>query len=310
MAKVPPDSSRNPREGGRRSLRELMEKGNGAGAAFRAAQRQPEDEAWEEKPAQAEDLEAPSAEENASILAAVRRDQPPKMTEEEAVAAADLRDENERLRGIVSELRQLLDETTAKGQDDGGWSEQEKEYEAMLEDKSETIRTLHVEIQELEGQLSGEGGGDSAPSEQQPSFSDADLSALSDDLERERIAMQQQEKQLESDRMQLREDEDSMMRQMREMELQMAKERAELARQRNELQRLHSEIRHELELAQRDAAVNERLKLLRRNQPPEDKDDAPVKPTKKSSQGTKPKKPEPGKGGSGLLGRLFGRDKK
>ena len=56
----------------------------------------------------------------------------------------------------------------------------------------------------------------------------------------------------------------AMMRQMREMELQMAKERAELARQRNDLQRLHSEIRHELELAQRDAAVNERLRLLQR----------------------------------------------
>jgi hypothetical protein len=55
-----------------------------------------------------------------------------------------------------------------------------------------------------------------------------------------------------------------MMTQMREMEVLMAKERAELARQRNELQRLHSEIRHEIEVAQRDGLLNERLKTLQR----------------------------------------------
>ena len=54
------------------------------------------------------------------------------------------------------------------------------------------------------------------------------------------------------------------MKQMREMEVQMSRERAEIARQRNEIQRLHSEIRHELELATRDATLRERLLPLQR----------------------------------------------
>ncbi len=299
MANVPPDASRNPGDGGRRSLRDLMEKGGG----LRAAPRPSDDDPWGDKPSESDELESTSAEENARMLAAYQQEQAPEMTEEEIAAAAELREENDRLRGIITEMKQLLEETTSKGgQEDEGWSEREKEYEAMLEDKSETIRTLNVQIQELEAQLSGDS---SSAAPEQPAISDADLSALSDELERERIAMQQQGRQLEADRMQLREDEESMMRQMREMELQMAKERAELARQRNELQRLHSEIRHELELAQRDAAVNERLKLLRRGQNTEEEQEekGSAKPTKKSAQGTK-KKPE---GGGGLFGRLFGK---
>ena len=102
--------------------------------------------------------------------------------------------------------------------------------------------------------------------------------------------------------------------------MQMAKERAELARQRNELQRLHSEIRHELEVAQRDAGVNERLSLLRRrsqevapaDQPARGKGssgDVPATPKKKSISGPVPPKKKKGSDSGGLFGRFFNRDK-
>ncbi len=47
------------------------------------------------------------------------------------------------------------------------------------------------------------------------------------------------------------------------MEVQMARERAELARQRNDLSRLLEEIRHELQRADRDRVLTERLVHLR-----------------------------------------------
>ncbi len=119
--------------------------------------------------------------------------------------------------------------------------------------------------------------------------------------------MEQDRRQLEDERRQLREDEDAMTVQMREMERQMAKERAELARQRNELQRLHSEIRHELEVAQRDAGLNERLRSLQRrfgegrgSGPDAGAEEAPpAKPQK----GVPPSK----KKDSGIFGRFFGK---
>ena len=214
-----------------------------------------------------------------------------------------LKEENDHLRQIIGELRQMLEESAAKGGGGGGQSfdEREKEYEAMLEEKSEVIRTLHVRIQKLEKSAT-----DAPPAPATPVQSD--LLALSDELERERCQIEQERRQLEADRIQLRDDEEAMMRQMREMELQMAKERAELARQRNELQRLHSEIRHELEVAQRDAAVNERLKVLQRRHkevvegPSSPPSDAPKKQPPSSQA---PKK----EGGGSIIKRWFGGDK-
>jgi hypothetical protein len=76
--------------------------------------------------------------------------------------------------------------------------------------------------------------------------------------------LQQERRVLEQETEQLKEDEAALMQQMREMEVGMSRERAELARQRNELQRLHADIRHELELAARDATLRERLIPLQR----------------------------------------------
>ena len=206
-----------------------------------------------------------------------------------------LKEENESLRGIVAELRQMLEE--GGGAQGGGESsaDMEREYQAMLEEKAEIIRELHASKQEVEKQLAEKAAIVPTPDRNE-------LLALSDELERERCQTEQERRQLEQDQNQLREDEESMMRQMREMELQMAKERAELARQRNELQRLHSEIRHELELAQRDAAVNERLKLLqRRHREVEEGTSvpAPKTPTTKKDSGS----------GMSMFKRLFGGDK-
>lgn len=314
MANFPSDSSRSGRDGTRRSLRDLMD-GNGAGASFgsAASARRPPSDPWGGDPPASDEIENTSAEENESILAALRAEQglaaepeptpEPEPVEDDPQAVAEMTEENERLRGIIAELRQLLDETTAKGNESSG--ERETEYAAMLEEKTEVIRSLYARIEELDGIL---GGGSSAPVETGDDGR-ADLSAMSDELERERCALEQERRRLEDDRRQLREDEESMMRQMREMELQMARERAELARQRNELQRLHSEIRHELELAQRDAAVNERLRMLHRGRQEaaearaaEAAKQAP-KPTKKSDQNSK-KPPE--SGGGGMFRRFFG----
>jgi len=227
----------------------------------------------------------------------------------------ELKAENQELRTLVAELEESLAAASAQGGGGGGakdasWEDREREYEALLEEKSEKIRELFSKNQELEKQVtSGSGGGAAAAPARETPPDNEELLALSDELERERCQIEQERRTIDEDRRQLREDEESMMRQMREMELQMAKERAELARQRNELQRLHGEIRHELELAQRDAAVNERLKLLQRRhrevsgEPADD-----PAPTKKSNQGAgKGDAAKKEAGGSGsIMKRFFG----
>ncbi len=226
-----------------------------------------------------------------------------------------LSQENEELRGIVTELRGLLDEQQSSGGNQNN-DETVREYESMLEEKSEIIRTLHVRIQELEHEVGPGGGGGGDAGEQMPAGDRDELAALSDELDRERCQLEQERRQLEDDRHQLREDEDSMMRQMKEMELQMARERAELARQRNELQRLHAEIRHELELAQRDAAVNERLRMLQRRHQDAAEEPAPEPPAEprsgKRSAPTMRPTPPPKKDApqqSGIFKRFLGGDK-
>jgi len=196
----------------------------------------------------------------------------------------ELRNQNAEFIEAIENLRNQLDSSGGQGGDD----ERTSLLDQMLEEKSETIRTLHVRIKELEQAVEENGGGGPA----MPTADREELAAMMDEIERERCQLEQERQTLDDDRRQLREDEEAMMRQMREMELQMAKERAELARQRNELQRLHAEIRHELELAQRDAAVNERLKMLqRRHQEVEE-------PSSGADTGSRPPRPK-NSGGSG-----------
>jgi hypothetical protein len=229
---------------------------------------------------------------------------------EDPEEAARIQGENEQLRSIVDELRQQLDHAVSEAQ--SGMGERGREYEAMLEQKTDTIRELHLRLQQLE---QGGGSGAEPGAEDGPgSVNQEELSALSDEIERERCQLEQERRRLEEDRKQLRDDEESMLRQMRDMEIQMAKERAELARQRNELQRLHSEIRHELELAQRDAAVNERLRMLTRRSNAEGQASGSSgetaaagkkKRTILATPAAESKKDK--KKGSGFFGRLFGK---
>jgi chromosome segregation ATPase len=301
MATHPLDPQSPSQPTARRSLRESMNMG--------PPQRGPADEAddsWDSTPAKNEgELEQASAEESATILAALR-DKPAEVDNPEE--AAKLQSDNDELRSMIDEMRQQLEQLVGEGQ--AGFGEREREYEAMLEQKSETIRELHVRLQDLE--KGGDAAGaraDAVPANVNPD----ELANLSDEIERERCQLEQERRRLDEDRLQLREDEEAMMRQMREMEIQMAKERAELARQRNELQRLHSEIRHELELTTRDAAVNERLRMLTRRSKvdmPAASSSAEMPAASKkrtiiaAPSGDKGKKKEKG---SGFFGRLFGK---
>jgi hypothetical protein len=224
----------------------------------------------------------------------------PAMRDRDAELIETLKEENDSLRGIVAELRQMLEEGGgAGGGGSEGSAEREREYEAMLDEKTEIIRQLHAKMQELEKELE-------AKKAIVPTPDRAELLALSDELERERCQLEQERRQQAEDTQQLREDEESMMRQMREMELQMAKERAELARQRNELQRLHSDIRHELELAQRDAAVNERLKLLQRRHKEVEEGGKGATDPKSSGAGRTPAPKKESGSGMSIMKRLFG----
>jgi hypothetical protein len=204
-----------------------------------------------------------------------------------------LRDENNQLRGLVAELQNHLENLTGPNSPDAANAEQYKEMEALLEEKTEVIRTLHLKIQEVEDELA------KIPKPKPATPHEDELMRMHDQLERERR--------------QLQEDEESMMQQMREMEIQMAKERAEIARQRNEMQRLHAEIRHELELAARDATLRERLAPLQRRHQDvmtrRGSSPAPGAASAPAAQAPAPVPPpapeEPPKKDSGLLRRLF-----
>ena len=154
-----------------------------------------------------------------------------------AEALERLRTENERLSHKVGELELICEEMQ---KEQAAWESRQREYEGLLEEKSEVIRELHRRLHE---QPERAAAGGAAPREEE-------LIALSEELERERR--------------QLKDDEETLMQQMRQMEVQMSRERAEMARQRNEFQRLQNDVRHELELAARDATLRDRLAPLQR----------------------------------------------
>jgi hypothetical protein len=198
---------------------------------------------------------------------------------------------------VIAELQQFVEEAHRAEQ---SWVEQQKEYENLLEEKSEVIRGLHQRVKSLEEQV-----------QVRPPPGEEELMSLSDELERERCKLQQERRELEQESAQLREDEEAVMKQMREMEVSMSRDRAELARQRSELQRLHAEIRHELELAVRDAALRERLMpLQRRHQEMLQRKGGsagpvPASPPSQPEPAPTPPAPPEAKRYSGLLRRLF-----
>lgn len=150
------------------------------------------------------------------------------------------------LRQRVHELERMLEESAYQ---EATWQERLKEYENLLEEKSEVIRDLHLRLQEMQ-----------EVQEHQPVASPKRSAAVEDDELRAMKA------ELLEARRQLEEDEEAMMRQMREMEMALARDRAELSRQRNEIQRVQADLNREIELAQRDSGLRERLAHLNRRQ--------------------------------------------
>lgn len=155
-----------------------------------------------------------------------------------ATVVQQLRHENERLKQMLEQARIRLEKAERTIEQ---MQAREADYERLLDEKTDLIRQLHQELQEAGGRRS-EGN---VPSEEE-------LIALHQELERERE--------------QLKQDEEALMAQVREMEIQMSRERADLARQKNELMRLQNELKHQLELASRDAQLRDRLGPLFRLQ--------------------------------------------
>jgi hypothetical protein len=194
-----------------------------------------------------------------------------------------LQAENADLLERIAKLEALTSASTKKENDH---AEQDQEFARLLEEKTDVIRELHLKIQELQAS--------SASQNHQPPadiHQEADLVALNEELERERI--------------QLREDEEALMHQMRALEVQMSRERAELARQRADIERLHIQVQHEIEAANKEAAMRERLlPLMRQNQT--------ILRHGSASPQRAAKEPEsqpthtPGATNSGLFRRLFG----
>src|SRR5262249_46079012 len=119
----------------------------------------------------------------------------------------------------------------------------------LMEEKSETIRQLHQDLQDARALLEEQGESKPAARPSGPVPREEELLALSEDLERERR--------------QLQEDEQSLMEQMRQMEMSMARGRAERRRQRKDLEGLYGEIRHELERLERNGALQSKMDELK-----------------------------------------------
>jgi chromosome segregation ATPase len=213
---------------------------------------------------------------------------------DEATELDLLREENEQLRALCTELEQALHEASLPGH--AGGEDRLKEYEAMLEEKTEMIRQQHEQLQELQAvvaELECQPG--SRPTNSGPAPREDDLLALSEELER--------------DRRQIQEDEHALMQQMREMEVSMARERAEMARQRNDMQRLQSEIRHELERLERNGALQSKIEGLKNklSDATTRRGSAPAAALAQPAQTAAPTPPAAPSRKEGLMGRLFGR---
>jgi chromosome segregation ATPase len=203
--------------------------------------------------------------------------------------------ENAQLRTLCQELEQALQEAVGQIRPDP--EQQAGDYEAVLEEKNDSIRQLHQQVQELQAALevaeaSTAQAAPAPPAQEGKLPSEAELLALSEQLERERR--------------QLQEDEQALMDQMREMEVSMARERAELARQRNDMQRLQSELRHELERLERDGRIQSKIEELRNRlqDVTTRRGAAPVQGTNKSIPTPPPSAPSRKEG---LMGRWFKR---
>ena len=153
-----------------------------------------------------------------------------------AAPVDQLAKENAELKRRIVDLEGELANLTPES-----WAEQQRNFEQLLDEKSEIIRTLNHKIQALT-----ESGNLGASDYEQEK-----LQALAADLQ----ARDEQ----------LRADEEAMQMQVREMEMRMSKERAELARQKAQIDRLHADFERELEIANRDPNLRDRLRNLQRS---------------------------------------------
>lgn len=161
-----------------------------------------------------------------------------------------LRAENEELKQMVGEYREVFEEHNPE-QLEAKLAESEK----GIAEREEQNILLQLQVEEWTEKFKTHRF---VPR-------DEELAREADELDKERAIIAKDRKKIELERVQLKDDEESLMKQMREMEVGMAKDRADLARQRTELQRLHAEVKHELEQLQRgDVNMKERLSLFQR----------------------------------------------
>jgi hypothetical protein len=154
-----------------------------------------------------------------------------------------LRIENDQLRQLMEEMRQLLQDA----------SDQEARVQGELAERDRLLTEARHKADALENQVNSK-----------PKTKD-ELEEWADELEQENAKISKEKRELDDDRRQLREDEEALEKQMRDMEVQMARERAMLARQEQELKRLNAEIQHELEVMQQGGgALRDRLAVFQR----------------------------------------------
>jgi DNA repair exonuclease SbcCD ATPase subunit len=99
---------------------------------------------------------------------------------------------------------------------------------------------------------------------------------------------------------QLKADEEAMEMQVREMEMRMSRERAELARQKSQIERLLADLEREVEVANRDPDLREKLRSLQRS------GDGRPRPSTQPSFDPTASQSGPANDSRGVLRRLFG----
>src|SRR5262245_53270520 len=117
-------------------------------------------------------------------------------SQELLVELDNLRSENSQLRQLCGELEQALQEATSGGPDVTAYEEKMRDYEALLEQKSDSIRQMHQQLQDAQAALEEAGNRPPAGRRTGPAPAEDELLQLSEDLERERRQLQEDEQPL------------------------------------------------------------------------------------------------------------------
>jgi hypothetical protein len=163
-----------------------------------------------------------------------------------------MRLENEALRQLLAERAERPMNEVSTGQSAARSDELAAEIAALrkqLQEKDDLLEDLRSRHTVAAG---------SSPEEVDAADYEAELNQFRRQLEADRQALNAEISHLRARNAELNEA-------AREAELELSRERAQLARERAQLDRLREEIRQELERAQRDAGVHERLAPLQRS---------------------------------------------